>query len=225
MVKYKVSVFFAFIICLCTFSFLYVGANELPLFGKVIYLDPGHGGLDPGAIYKDLKESDLNLSISKKLASVLESKGAIVYLTRYGDYDLAVNNAINRKRSDLSRRGNIINKSNCDLYLSIHLNADTSSTWSGAQVFYDDVNENNKKLAEILQKELKRFLRTTRNYEETSEMYLHKRVERPGVLVEVGFISNPNERYLLKKDWYQEKVSTIITNGIIKYFEGDRSIF
>ena len=78
------------------------------------------------------------------LEDKLTKLGAIVYLTRYGDYDLAVTNTINRKRSDLSRRSNIINKSNCDLYLSIHLNAETSSTWRGGQIFYDDINSENK---------------------------------------------------------------------------------
>jgi len=151
--------------------------------------------------------------------NVLEQQGAIVYLTRNGDYDLAVNNAVNRKRSDLSRRGNIINRSMCDLYLSIHLNADTSNTWKGAQVFYDDINPNNEKIAKIMQQVLKEDLKTTRKYKETSDMYLHKRVTRPGVLIEVGFITNPNERYLLTTDSYQQKVANTITRGVIKYFE------
>lgn len=151
--------------------------------------------------------------------SVLESKGAIVYLTRDGNYDLSANNAVNRKRSDLSRRANIINRSMCDLYLSIHLNADSTTTWRGAQVFYDDVNKKNVKLAEIMQRVLKEDLKTTRKYKLTNEMYLHKRVTRPGVLIEVGFITNPNDRYLLLKNDYQLKVVNSITRGIIKYFK------
>ena len=210
---------FILILFMCTFSFVTASTNDLELLGKVIYLDPGHGGLDPGAIYKDIEEEDINLEIAQKLRTVLESEGAIVYLTREGDYDLAVNNAVNRKRSDLSRRGNIINRSMCDLYLSIHLNADTSTTWKGAQVFYDDINPNNKKIAEIMQKVLKQDLKTNREYKKTSEMYLHKRVTRPGVLIEVGFITNPNERYLLKNGEYQIKVANSITRGIKKYFD------
>lgn len=218
MSRYKIGVFFIFIITICMFSFVNA-SNELPLFGKVIYLDPGHGGTDPGAIYKDIYESDINLEIAKKLENVLVEKGAIVYLTRYGDYDLSVPNALNRKRSDLSRRGNIINRSNCDLYISIHLNAENSSKWYGAQVFYDDVNEKNELLAKIMQEQLKKTLKTSREYEETSEMYLHKRIKQPGVLIEVGFLSNPNERYLLQRDDYQIKVSNSIASGIEKYFK------
>lgn len=219
MFKYKISMLFILILFLCTFSFAKADEHHFSLLGKVIYLDPGHGGLDPGAIYKDIEEATINLEISKKLMETLEKEGAIVYLTRNGDYDLAVNNAVNRKRSDLSRRGNIINRSMCDLYLSIHLNADVSTTWRGAQVFYDDINPNNEKIAKIMQQVLKEDLKTTRKYKETNEMYLHKRVTRPGVLIEVGFITNPNERYLLTSETYQQKVANTITRGVIKYFE------
>lgn len=210
---------FILILFLCTFSFVRADENDLSLLGKVIYIDPGHGGVDPGAIYKDIEEATINLEISKKITSSLEREGAIVYLTRNGDYDLSVNNAVNRKRSDLSRRGNIINRSMCDLYLSIHLNADVSSTWRGAQVFYDDINPKNEEIAKILQDVLKDDLNTTRKYKEVTDMYLHKRVTRPGVLVEVGFITNPNERYLLLQDYYQQKIAGSITRGVIKIFE------
>jgi len=217
MFKYRIGVLFLFIISLCAIGF--VRAVDAPLFGKVIYLDPGHGGVDPGAIYKDLMESDINLAISKKLQLELEKLGAIVYLTRQGDYDLAVPNTINRKRSDLSRRGNLINKSNCDLYLSIHLNAETSSTWRGAQVFYDDVNEKNQILAKNIQEGFKKSLYSRRKIKEITDMYLSKRVKVPGVLLEIGYITNPNDRYLLKQSSYQTKVSKTIVNSLIKYFE------
>lgn len=219
MLKYKLSILFTFLLCLSGVYFVSADTSELELLGKVIYIDPGHGGLDPGAIYKDIYESDLNLEISNKLAKTLESKGAIVYMTRYGDYDLSVPNAVNRKRSDLSRRANIINRSLCDLYISIHLNADTSSTWRGAQVFYDDINEKNIKIAETLQTILKEDLKTKRKYKQITNEYLHKRVKQPGVLVEVGFITNDNERYLLRQGTYQQKISNSITRGVIKYFE------
>lgn len=151
----------------------------------------------------------------------MEKAGAIVYLTRYGDYDLSVKNALQRKRSDLSRRANIINRSDCDLYLAIHLNADSSTTWKGAQVFFEDVNPNNEKLAKILQQVLKEDLKTNREYKKLKDQYMYKRIKRPGVLVEVGFISNPNERYLLKSEEYQVKIANTLKRGIIKYFESN----
>ena len=219
MLKYKMVMLFMSILFMCTFSFVTASTDTLPLLGKVIYLDPGHGGLDPGAIYKDIEEASINLEISKKLMETLEKNGAIVYLTRDDDYDLAVNNAVNRKRSDLSRRANIINRSMCDLYLSIHLNADISTTWRGGQVFYDDINDKNQKIATIMQKVLKKDLGTTREYKETNDMYLHKRVKRPGVLIEVGFITNPSERRQLMSNNYQQKLANTITKGVLQYFK------
>lgn len=198
----------------------YVGAfqNDMPLLGKVIYLDAGHGGADPGALYKSIKEKDINLAISKKLEEELSALGAIVYQTRYGDYDLSVPYASNRKRSDLSRRGNIINDSGCDLYLSIHLNADSSLTWQGAQVFYDDINPENETIAKMMQALFKKKLYTQRKEKKVNDLYLSKRTDRPGVLLELGFLSNPNERYLLKTETYQTKLSHIITEGVVAYF-------
>lgn len=218
MLKYKIYVLFLFILTLGSINYINANNNSLPLFGKVIYIDPGHGGLDPGAMYNGIKEKDINLEISKKLENKLTSMGAIVYLTRYDDYDLSANNTINRKRSDLSRRGNAINKSDCDIFLSIHLNAEDSSTWRGAQVFYDDTNEKNEEIAKIFQEQFKKDLKSTRNYKKVDELYLQRRIERPGVLLEVGFLSNSNDRYLLKQDSYQNKIVTSITNGLLKYF-------
>lgn len=215
--KYKIYCLILFFIFL--FSISLVKAQTFPLLGKVIYLDPGHGGIDPGAVYANIYEADINLQITLKIQEELEKQGAIVYLTRYGDYDLSVKNAIHRKRNDLSRRANIINKSNCDMYLSIHLNADSSTTWKGAQVFYDDVNENNEKLAKILQETLKKNLNTNREYKQIYDQYMYKRINQLGVLVEVGFISNPNERYLLQTEDYQIKIAKTITDGINEYFK------
>ena len=218
MIRYKMTVLFVLLIGICAFNFLKAGNNELPLFGKIIYLDPGHGGPDPGAMYKDIKEKDINLQISKKLEERLTKLGAIVYLTRYGDYDLSVNNTINRKRSDLSRRGNIINKSDCDLFLSIHLNAESTGIWKGAQTFYNTNNKQNKEIAKILQQQFKDDLNSKRKEKNKNDLYLQKRINKPGVLIEVGFLSNASERYLLRQKTYQDKVTLSITNGILKYF-------
>lgn len=216
--KYKIYVFLFLTIGILCFNYTYASNNSLPLLGKIIYIDPGHGGLDPGALYKTINEKDINLEISKKIEESLTRQGAIVYMTRYGDYDLSANNTINRKRSDLSRRSNIINRSNCDLYLSIHLNAETSSTWRGGQMFYDDINTKNKQIAEIFQKLFKEKLNSNREYKKVNDLYLQKRAKVPGILIEVGFLSNPNDRYLLKQDSYQSKVADVITEGVIEYF-------
>ena len=87
MLKYKMHILFIFILTLCTFTF--VRAEEQRLKGKTIYLDPGHGGRDPGAIYKEIKESEINLQIAQELKIELEKEGAKIYMTRIGNYDIS----------------------------------------------------------------------------------------------------------------------------------------
>ena len=215
MSKYKILMLFSLIIGILCFD---VVKATNSLYGKCIYLDPGHGGVDPGAIYGGVKEEDINLSIALKLKEELESIGATIYLTREGDYDLS-NNAVERKRNDLYKRTKLINNSGCDMYLSLHLNATSSSSWHGAQVFYDDINPSNIELAKILQNELKKDLKTTRKYKEIKNGYIYRRVKIPGVLVEMGFLSNPYEREKLKTDNYQRLVAKSIKKGIVIYFE------
>ena len=218
MIKYKLYVFFSFLVLICLVSYGQAKTVKDPLYQKTIFLDAGHGGPDSGALYRNIYEKDINLSIVKKLEKKLKEKGAQVFLTRDGDYDLSVPYTVNRKRSDLSRRSNMINRLNCDLYISIHLNADTSTTYHGAQVFYDSKIKQNKKIAETIQADLKQYLYTTRDAKQKNDMYLFHRLDKPGVLVEIGYITNPNDRYLLMQKEYQEKVANILTNSIIRYF-------
>ena len=214
MYKYKMLIIFLFLLTIFCNVNAYI--NEAPLVGKVVYLDAGHGGVDPGAYYKDMYEEDINLSITLKLRDYLLTKGCTVYLTRDGDYDLSNPKARLRKRSDLSNRASLIDKSNADLYLSIHLNSSTSTAWKGAQVFYDDINKNNKDYALIFQKNFNSNLGSKREEKEIKNLYMYKNIKNvPGLLLEVGFISNANERQLLNKEWYQNKIVKVITKSVI----------
>ena len=209
---------FISLICIVSFVDADTKKSDMKLIGKIIYLDAGHGGPDPGTIYKNIYEKDINLSIVKKLQTILEEEGAIVYLTRYGDYDLSKNYTGSRKKSDLNNRAKIINASGADLYISIHLNSIASSTWSGAQVFYDDVNEKNYDLAMLMQKQLKSDLKTNREVKEITNILMNRKITVPGILIEAGFLSNPNDRYRLQQADYQYKIVGSIKRGIIKYF-------
>lgn len=210
------------IICffIITFSIYKVNAGvlDLSLLGKIIYLDAGHGGKDCGAISNNIYEKDINLILVKKLEKELVKKGAIVYLTRDGDYDLANKNVKHRKRSDLSNRAKLINNSDCNIYLSIHLNATTNSIWRGIQVYYDDNNENNLVLAKSLNKEFESFSKLTRKIKKENNYYMYKQIEKTGILIEAGFISNPNDNYLLRDNNYQDKLISVIVKGIENYF-------
>lgn len=216
--KYKSVLIFFFITIICTLNYVSAENKNYPLISKVIYLDPGHGSIDPGATYKGVFESDLNLELSIEIMESLKELGATVYLTRYGDYDLSTSSAENWKRSDLSRRANIINKSGCDMFISVHLNADETHTWYGAQVYYDSINSENEKIAKIMQEELKKNTNTTRDYIRNDTKYLQRRVTRPGVLLEAGFLSNDAERKLLQDDSYQRHLAKVVSTSIIKYF-------
>lgn len=206
---------FLLVLVLSLFSFIKTDGKERPLLGKVIYLDPGHGGRDPGTNYQNIKESDINLDICLILREKLELAGATVYMTREGDYDLSSISTNTKKRSDLTNRISAINSSNADMYISIHLNATTSSKWRGAQVFYDDINNQNIKIAD----ELTKSLETKREYQEIKNMYLNRSVKVPGVLIELGFLSNYYDRELLLKQEYQEEIADKIVKGIVNYYQ------
>ena len=206
---YKIYVLFLIFFFVC---FAIVGASEKSLNGKIIYIDPGHGGVDPGATYKDIYEDVINLEFSKVLKEELEKVGAKVYMTRYGDYDLS-STTYHRKGSDLGNRAVMINNSDCDLYLSIHLNSSVHSSWNGAQVFYDDINEKNGELAKSIQIEL-----NDKQVVLNNEYYMYSRIKKPGVLIELGFISNSNDRNNLQNNEYQKKISAKIIEGVSNFF-------
>ena len=187
---------------------------ELPLLGRTIYLDAGHGGVDSGARYKDILEKDINLKLVLKLEEELTKKGAIVYLTRRTDKDLADSNARYRKRSDLGNRAKMIEESDAEIFISLHLNSYSSSKWSGAQVFYTSKNSKNEILASILQKTLNK----NRTHSIIKNMYMYDRINKPGILIEAGFLSNPIDRKNLLNEDYQTELVSKIVSGIIDYY-------
>ena len=188
----------------------------MPLTGKTIVIDPGHGLEDPGTSYGNVYEKDINLNISLYLEEELGSLGANVILTRDGDYDLSTPNANYRKKSDFDNRIKLINESNSDLYISIHLNYLNNYKYKGPQVFY---NNDNKALAQIIQNSMNNILNGDRKTKKIpSDTYMYNKLKLPGVLIECGFLSNKEERELLKTNEYQKKVAKSIALGIMKYF-------
>lgn len=215
----KLYVFLVFIFFILLGGLYKIKATNLPLFGRTFYIDAGHGGLDPGSIYKDIYEKDINLDICFEIKEQLENLGATVYMTRYGDYDLSYMRTGARKRSDLNNRAKIINESNADMYISIHLNSVSSTTWHGAQVFYDDVNSKNIEIAKLFQEHFKKNLNTKREVKEIKTMLLNRKITIPGVLIEIGFLSNANDRYLLRQKWYHRRIAKNISDVLINYYK------
>ncbi|WP_026688573.1 N-acetylmuramoyl-L-alanine amidase CwlD [Alteribacter aurantiacus] len=195
---------------------------SLPLSGKVIVLDPGHGGIDGGASSRagDL-EKDIALQITFILRDYLQESGALVLMTREGDHDLAAEGTKrirSRKVEDLKRRVALINESDADLFISLHLNAIPTPQWSGAQTFYNRAVEKSDVLAKQIQAEIIRNLENTnRDARPINSIYLMQQSKIPGALVEVGFLSNPTEAELLKSKDYQQSVAASIYEGILRY--------
>lgn len=188
----------------------------MPLSGKTIIIDAGHGGLDPGTTNNTIYEKDINLAISKALEIELSKVGASVLLTREDDYDLSTPNARWRKKSDFDNRILKINESKADLYLSIHLNYLTDRSYFGPQVFYD---KENKLLAQIIQETLNKNLNSNRNIKKIpNKTYMYSKLNIKGVLIECGFLSNNDEAQKLNTEIYQQKIASLIKDAIINYF-------
>ncbi|MCM3405534.1 N-acetylmuramoyl-L-alanine amidase CwlD [Cytobacillus oceanisediminis] len=201
---------------------------NLPLTGKIILLDPGHGGPDGGAGDEGALEKDIALDVSLKVRDYLQEQGALVLMTREEDRDLAPEGTrgySRRKVEDLKKRLEMINTSNSDFYVSIHLNSIPSPRWSGAQTFYAPGIKENTKAAKFIQDELRRNLENTkRNSKPLNNVFILKYAKKPGVLVEVGFLSNPGERANLKTDEYQDKIAASIYNGIMRYYTNEKEL-
>lgn len=193
---------------------------SLPLSGKTIVIDPGHGGPDGGAKGKDgTDEKDITLSVAKKLQGYLQQAGALVYMTRETDTDLAGDKLTgSRKSADIRNRLKFIHDNDADFFVSIHLNAIPSPRWSGAQTFYYPKFDESRHLSNMIQEEIIRNLENTnRKALALNGIYLLKHAKVPGSLVEIGFLSNDRERELLKDEDYQQQMAGSIYEGLLRY--------
>lgn len=198
----------------------------MPITNKTIVLDAGHGGIDSGASNNDktIFEKNINLSITLKLKELIESSGGLVILTRDDDsslYEESGNKTIRQKYNEnLRNRKNIVDESDADMFISIHLNSFQQSKYYGAQTFYPEGQEDGKVLASYVQNELKRVVDESNNrvIKPRNDLYLLKNCKMPSILIECGFLSNEKEAKLLNDEKYQEKIAWAIYAGIQKYF-------
>ena len=194
---YKTAVISTFSILLIAAIWLGLPPEEsyIPAYAlasKVVVIDPGHGGCDPGASRGAYVEKDITLAISQHLARQLSEAGAMVVMLR-------------------AQRANEVK---ADLYISIHTNADPSPRWYGAQVFYDASSKPSKLTAVMIQEEITKQLGNTKRKAAPGDYYILRNTQMPAVIVEVGFISNPQEASLLADNDYQVKMAQAIFAGI-----------
>lgn len=214
--KNRILKYILIIISFLSFFLVYDVKSMLPLSTKVIVLDPGHGGEDPGSVIMGIKESEINLQIANYLKYYLQKNGANVIMTRNSDNDLSNPNAKRRKKSDFDNRIKIINNSSADLYISIHQNYLTSTKYKGAMVFY---NNDNKKLANVVQSYLnEKNIGFKKESLIPNNTYMYKKLKKKGLLIECGFLSNYIDRNNLADEKYQKKIAQYITEAIIKYY-------
>lgn len=177
---------------------------------------PPHGGEDPGKIGTNgVLEKDINLKIAKKIKTDLEASGLHVKMTRTKDKGVHNDDAGNKKVADLKNRVEMINGTLPKIAVSIHQNSYTSADVKGAQVFYYADSGEGKIMAEKIKEALVTLgEENNRPVKANKTYYLLKRTKVPTLIVECGFLSNPEEAEKLTDDGYQEKMSKAVAKGI-----------
>lgn len=175
------------------------------LSGKFIVIDPGHGGSDPGATRNNIQEKQLTIDISKKIAKKLEEQGAKVYMTRYDDTFVSLNDRVV-----------VTNDKKPDLFVSVHINACENEEINGIETHY--WKDDSLDFAKAVHKSVMSKIDANNRGVIKSRFYVIRHTTIPAILLELGFISNANERNELLSEERQEKSAEAVCEGIINYF-------
>ena len=191
-----------------------INVFAMPASRKIIMIDAGHGGDDSGARAGKVREKTINLAIAEKLQSYLEVGDAFVLMTRVDDKALSQS-----KKADMYKRKIIANTSGADIFVSIHQNTNRSSRPSGAQVYYFGSSPKSKLLAESIYAEIKKAgLPSHRTGTlPNTDYYVLRQTTMPSVLIECGFLSNPEEARMLTDPEYQNKVAFTIFGSVMSF--------
>ena len=193
-----------------------------------VVIDVGHGGIDSGKVSADgILEKDVNLAIAKKLKILLEQEDVCVTLTRDSDTGLYQEGDSNKKVADLQNRCALIERTDPDCTVSIHQNSFSSPEVKGAQVFYYGQSAEGEALAKLVQASLTRRVDpgNHRQAKANESYYLLKRTVSPTVIVECGFLSNPEEAALLTSEDYQNRLVWAIHMGVMEFLNGGSADF
>lgn len=202
----------------------YISTLSWVMSDKLVVIDPGHGGDDPGALGSNgVHEKDIVLEVSRRLSETLRQSGAQVLITRDIDRDLGdpeMQNIYRGNVQDLTRRVELANNNNADIFISIHVNSFPDKRQCGPQTFSQPGSEESKKLAEDIQKELNNFLENPGRKAKQVDYFANRMTKMPSVIVEIGFISNTREERLMLDPVYQNKIAWSIYAGIARYMAG-----
>jgi N-acetylmuramoyl-L-alanine amidase len=188
-----------------------VEVSRSPVYRQRIYLDPGHGGADPGALSPGgLMEKEVNLDIALRLRQLLTEAGAVVTLSRETDVFIP-----------LYDRPRQANSQEVAAFVSVHSNANPKPTESGTETYFHPDHPGSRELAEEVQTQLNGALRLLdRGIRANREFVVIREITMPGILVEVAFLSNPAEEKLLGDPAFRQKAAGAIADGIIEFFRG-----
>jgi N-acetylmuramoyl-L-alanine amidase len=187
------------------------------LRGKLITLDPGHGGSDPGALgRRGSHEKKLNLDLALQVKAILERAGARVAMTRTNDIDLTPVNASDR--DELSARTMVANTRKADIFVSIHHNSSPSPDLCGTTTYYFRKTNLDLILAQAVHEAMLKGGGLTNQGVRTANFYVVKNTLMPAVLLEIGFMSNPKEEQTLNNPVFQQKMAVAIVAGIDRFF-------
>ena len=214
----------AMIILLCLWgskTVTTIAESSPPVRKRQIVLDAGHGGIDGGAIsYSGIPESRYNLEITLRLRDLFHLLGYETVMIRTEDVSIYTKGETiaQKKMSDLKERVRIVNETENAVLISIHQNTFSDSQYHGAQVFYTDT-EGSHPFASQMQNALVQSLNpeSNRKCKQSKGVYLMEHIEKTGILVECGFLSNPEEDALLQTPDYQRKLSCVIAAAADTY--------
>ena len=194
--------------------------KKTTLIDFTVVIDAGHGGIDGGVVGADgVKESTLNLAYSKCLGEIFQRAGFNVVYTRKNENGLYGLPTKGFKSRDMRERKRIIDAADPNLMISVHMNKFSASYRSGPQVFYQTGKEDGKALAENLQRVFNDYTGKAREAI-AGDYYVCRETSCPSVIVECGFLSNPDECAALQTEDYREKICNIIFSGVMLYLYG-----
>ena len=187
------------------------------LAGKIIVLDPGHGGSDPGAIgLNNTYEANVTLNVASELRRLLEKNGTKVIMTRTTNRDVFGPNA--SATQELQARCDVAKEAKADLFVSIHTNSFSNRSVGGTSTYYYPKTTGDVRLADFIQKELSTQTCLLDRGTNPARFYVLKYADMPAVLLELAFISNPVEEKLLTDEEFIKKTALGIYNGLVKYY-------
>lgn len=187
--------------------------------GITIVLDAGHGGRDGGSVGSaGTVEKEINLKYTLALKEKLVSAGYKVELTRKNDDGLYAPTAKNKKQSDMKARFEIIEKVNPSLIISIHMNSFADHSASGATTYYRKGDDASKTIADYMQKALNTYCGAKTSTAKVGDYYILNCSYYSAVLVECGFLSNPEEEKKLNTDAYRNQIVDALYSAILLYF-------